>query len=532
MSNVKAGVIGLVVLVVVTLLGFTKNIPFVNQPFEIRAAFQDGSGLRAGSPVRIAGVEVGEVTRVEHSEPGARTVTATMAINDIGRPIRKDATAHIRPRIFLEGNFFVDITPGSPHQPALGAGDVIPIGQTGNPVQIGEILRILQRDTRDDLQTALGELGEAQEAGAGRAFRRSIGPQAQAYRYSAIVAEALGGQRQGDLGRWIRNQGVVSAALDENPRQLRALIDNFSVTAAALADRSTELERSVAALGPALEEGLTTLELLNAAFPSVRRLAAESIPAVRSSRPAIRASLPFLVQLRGLVRPQELQGVSRDLRRATPALAKVSARSVPVLAQSRLLASCTTNVLVPHGDQTVPDPNFPASGPVHQEFAKIMPALAGESRMFDANGQWFRVLGSGGSETFDLGNNVVGTTDQPILGVNPPPQRRRPPLEPSVPCETQEIPNLETRQGAAPRRAQSDPNSPAAQERTERAQALATAVLQARMAAEGSDVEVRDEPITERELAQVASQQGLGGQVSRLRSSSDRLARAAREATP
>src|SRR5262245_63506119 len=35
----------------------------------------------------------------------------------------------IRPRIFLEGNFFVDVSPGSPDAPALHDGDRIPISQ-------------------------------------------------------------------------------------------------------------------------------------------------------------------------------------------------------------------------------------------------------------------------------------------------------------------------------------------------------------------------------------------------------------------
>ena len=34
-----------------------------------------------------------------------------MEIEDKGLPIHKDATLKIRPRIFLEGNFFVDLSP-------------------------------------------------------------------------------------------------------------------------------------------------------------------------------------------------------------------------------------------------------------------------------------------------------------------------------------------------------------------------------------------------------------------------------------
>ena len=61
--------------------------------------------------MRIAGVNVGKVTKVERKD-GTDGAVVTMEINDDGLPIHKDATAKIRPRIFLEGNFFVDLQAG------------------------------------------------------------------------------------------------------------------------------------------------------------------------------------------------------------------------------------------------------------------------------------------------------------------------------------------------------------------------------------------------------------------------------------
>ena len=59
-------------------------------------------------------MEVGKVTKVEPVESGKGAAEVTMQIDDKGLPIKKDAELKIRPRIFLEGNFFVDIEPGSP----------------------------------------------------------------------------------------------------------------------------------------------------------------------------------------------------------------------------------------------------------------------------------------------------------------------------------------------------------------------------------------------------------------------------------
>ena len=68
--------------------------------------------------MRIAGVNVGKVKSIKPQE-GTDQALVSMEINDAGLPIHEDATAKIRPRIFLEGNFFVDLKPGTPSAPKL-----------------------------------------------------------------------------------------------------------------------------------------------------------------------------------------------------------------------------------------------------------------------------------------------------------------------------------------------------------------------------------------------------------------------------
>ena len=92
--------------------GFTKDIPFT-QGYQLKAQFESANSIRPNSPVRIAGVEVGKVKTIEPVE-GTNAALLTMEINDAALPIHEDATAKIRPRIFLEGNFFVDLKPGTP----------------------------------------------------------------------------------------------------------------------------------------------------------------------------------------------------------------------------------------------------------------------------------------------------------------------------------------------------------------------------------------------------------------------------------
>ncbi len=58
----------------------------------------------------------------------------------------------MRSRLFLEGNYFVDLHPGRPDSPELDSGATIGPNQTAAPVQFGQVLTALQSETREDLQ--------------------------------------------------------------------------------------------------------------------------------------------------------------------------------------------------------------------------------------------------------------------------------------------------------------------------------------------------------------------------------------------
>jgi virulence factor Mce-like protein len=507
------GAIVLAVAVAAIYLGFTKDVPLLHPPYEVTAAFTDSSGITANSPVRIAGVEVGRVTRVDHVSPGSRAARLTLSIKDKGRPIHRDASAKIRPRIFLEGNFFVDLKPGTPAAGEMDDDGTIPVGRTANPVQFDEVLSALKSDVRADLRRAFIELGRIEQAGGGRALNDSLRYQPAAYRYSAVVSEALLGRRPGDLGDWVRDQGVVAQAAAQDRAQLRNLITDFNATAGALAAEQASLRSAVDTLPDTLRAAVPAFRDLDAAFPDVRRFASAARPGIRSTGPTVAVALPLVRQLRGLVRPSELRGLTADLRGATPSLAQVSRTSVPLLGRARELASCTNEVLVPYGNSRLTDRAFPSTGPVHQELVKFLPGLAGESRSFDGNGQWFKVLGTGGLETVTLGNGLFGTVAEPIVGVNPPPTRTRPPLRPETPCETQETPDLDSRPGRPPATVRTD--AAATRRREARAQDVAVAVQRRELKAAGRDTKVLDRAVTLDEIRGLASRNGLTGQLDR-----------------
>ena len=168
-SNAVIATIFLAIIIIGPYLAFTGHIPFTSYGYEVKATFANGVNISTRSPVRIAGVEVGEVISVER-DGDATTVSFT--VDGSGRPIHKDAFAEIRPRIFLEGNFFIELDPGSPSSPELGSGETIPVSHTSTAVQLDEILTALQSPVRADLGSLLEGFGKALERKADRGRRR------------------------------------------------------------------------------------------------------------------------------------------------------------------------------------------------------------------------------------------------------------------------------------------------------------------------------------------------------------------------
>jgi virulence factor Mce-like protein len=482
-SNAVLGIVALAVIAVAVYLGVTKAIPLQGH-YEIRAAFASSNNIRPGSPVRIAGVEVGKVKSVERASKGGKGALVTMRIEDKGRPVHSDATAKIRPRIFLEGNFFVDLTAGSPTAPEIKDGGTIPVQQTATPVQLDEVLTALQSDTRDDLKILLDEYGKGIGGAGAKSFNDSIPYWEPAYKNGAIVSDAARGETGHDLSGYVKNAGATAAALDRNRVQLKSLVTDFNTTAAAFASQDSNLRSAIGELPRTLRAAYPALGALNQAFPPVRGLAADLRPGVQSSEATLDAAIPFVHQLRGLVSQAELRGLAADLRPAVPDLARLVDRSVPLYHQVRLASSCQNEVIHPWTLETVPDKQFPAEGPVYQEAPKPLPGLAGESRSADANGSWFRVLAAGGKNLVTFKPGVFGTTPEPLLGANPPKPTKRPPLNGSIPCETQETPDLRTNPAAPPPQHTVNTSTPAFRARYDLARGKAVDWLRKQLKAE------------------------------------------------
>jgi phospholipid/cholesterol/gamma-HCH transport system substrate-binding protein len=463
MSPVTAGAILLAVVVAVTYFGFSKHIPFTHG-FRVNAVFEDAENIKPGSPVRIAGVNVGVVKKVQRTGSGDAAVVQ-MELKDTALPIHKDATAKIRPRIFLEGNFFIDLKPGTPRGPTLDDDDTIPVTQTASPVQLDEVLTSLQSDARADLQDVLGNYGlalkyqptaaddadqdpDVRGEDAARALNDSYRYSGPALRNVSMVNQALLGTQPNDLPGFIRAFAVVAAALDRNEAALQNLITNFNVTVGAFAAQSANLSTTIRLLEPTLRNANRAFSALNAAFPPTRAFAREILPGVRQTPATIRASFPWIRQMRPFLGPRELGGLTRELQPTTAALGRLTDDTLRLLPQVDLINRCLLNVVLPTGDIVVNDGAFTTGKENYKEFWYTMVALAGEGQNFDGNGMYVRFQPGGGPFTVSTGQTnfggdpLFGNAIAAPLGTRPRFPGRRPPYRPNVPCATQRIPDV------------------------------------------------------------------------------------------
>jgi phospholipid/cholesterol/gamma-HCH transport system substrate-binding protein len=472
MTPFAAGSVLIVLIAITTYLVFSHDIPFTT-PFQMKIVVTNAANIAPRSPVRIAGVNVGQVQKIEHMGDST-TSTLVVSIDKRGLPIYKDAQAKVRPRIFLEGNFFIDLQPGTPGSPVIKDGGTIPVSQTAVPVQLDQVLTALQADTRKNLQLLVKGYGSALDGKprpgedadqvpavrgktAAQALNQSLTYSPRALRGVSLVNEALQGTQLHDLSKLIAGSQKVAAALSSNDQSLKDLVTNFNTTMGAFASEQQNLKTTIALLPGTLDQANTTLDSLNRSFPATRAFAREILPGVRETGPTIEAAFPWIRQTRALVSPPELQGLVHELQPAVSDLSSVTDESIVLLPQVDLANRCFINVILPTGDKPVDDGFLSTGLPNYKEFWQTMTALSGESQNFDGNGQYTRFQTGGGNQTFSTGPTGVssfsgaqlfGNPAATPIGTRPARPATKPPYNRTFPCFKNKLPNLKAKTGS------------------------------------------------------------------------------------
>ena len=448
-SGFQAGLIAVALIAIGSYFAFAKALPFRHH-YQVKFVTQNANLLQPRSVVRIAGVDVGQVDKVERYR-NTKMALVTMRIADRGRPIHSDAEIKIRPRLFLEGNFYVDLKPGTSKAPELKDGGMIPVTQIARPVQLDQILTSLSAPTRKSLQGAVRGLGDALDSGhptGAQALNRTLRTSPRSLRDSAVVGQALVGPQRNDLAAAIAGFGKAAKAIADNETAATSLIRDFRITMNTLAAQSPALQRTVQELGPTAISARRGFDSLNAALPAARKFARDLTPGVEATPAVIAAGGPWIDQTYPLLGKDEIGGWLHDFSTLAPGLAGLAAGTKSFLPSIDDFDRCITDVVLPVGNIKVQD--GPLSVPVEnfKELWYSFTSQAGEGAGFDGNGTFLRLVANPGAVSIETGKTNYGnqsyftTTGSVPLRTRPAFTSKLPPLRRDVKCFTQPVPDV------------------------------------------------------------------------------------------
>src|SRR4051794_32659254 len=363
-SPLAAGLIAMGLIALASYFAFGGGLPW-SHSYTVYAQVRSANELHSRTPERIAGVEVGRVAGFERG-PGA-TGIIKLELNDNARPLHRDATLKIRPRIFLEGNFFVDLKPGSPSAPEMPDGGTIPLGNTATPVQLDQILTELDAPTRANLLHFVHALAESVQGGGAKTFDKTLKYWAPTFLNGAISAEAFRGLRDHDLSEFIRDGGKTAAAIAADRQALANLVTGINRSTRALAQRRDKVDAAIVQLAGTIAEARPAFEAINTAIPSTRALVQDVRPALRVAPPTLRAANATLDQVSGLIQPAELPRLLDQLDPAVVSLAKLEPQLQQLLSLLNPVTECLRTNAVPTLKKSVDDGALTTGMPVYRE---------------------------------------------------------------------------------------------------------------------------------------------------------------------
>src|SRR3954454_17250355 len=262
--------------------------------YRFHTSFDEAGQLSLEADVRISGVPVGKVKTIT---PDKTTGRADVEIQLQPRyaPLPSDAKAILRQKTLL-GETYVELTPGRPAAKAIPEGGTLPSSQVSDTVELDEILRAFDPQTRAAFQEWMQTQAQA-ISNRGQDLNDALGNLAPFAEDTATIVDILNRQESA-LSRLVSNTGVVFQALSERDGQLRSLSRNSNSVFATTAARDDELQASFKALPTFEDESRKT-------FDRLTEFSNETDPLITQLRPAARELSPTL---------QDLADISPDLK--------------------------------------------------------------------------------------------------------------------------------------------------------------------------------------------------------------------------
>ncbi|MEA2348869.1 MAG: phospholipid/cholesterol/gamma-HCH transport system substrate-binding protein [Thermoleophilaceae bacterium] len=454
MAPVKAGAIAIVVLLLLFYIAYAGGLPIklpgISKP-EIQIQVASGQGLLLKrSTLRVGGVDVGQVAAIDRGPAGTAVITGELGGN--APTIHTDARAKIRPRTFLEGNYFIEVVPGSPSAPVMPDGGMIPIARTTTPVQFDQVVGAFTKDTRTQLKTGVRQLGNAYGPDAIDSFNGSLEHIAPGFRDLATTAQAFRGTQPGDLSDSIRSVARTNAAIGSDLPALDSLVSSFATVAAALADQQGALESTFRELDGVVRASRPSLAAVDSAIPETEGLIRAVRPVLRETPPTVNRATPFVRQANRLLKPGRLPELARTLGPPLRELTAFAPTSRRIFQELDPTLQCVNDAVVPTLFKKIDDGVLSSNEPVYRELIAALVGLNSASQNFDGNGYETRFHAGVGDQIVSANTKspletLFGSVDSPIMGSTPELPPDQPPYLPKRSCVGTEAPDLASKVG-------------------------------------------------------------------------------------
>ncbi|MDX1511255.1 MAG: MlaD family protein [Nitriliruptorales bacterium] len=250
MNRATVGVLGMATVAALVAITFAiGSLGLLEDTYEMSGVFEDGSGIKGGAPVRLAGVEVGEVTGVfPDFELGQVVVTWHV---DRAVDLGLETEAKIALGSLLGGNY-IRLT--SIVEPAPGCD-----GTADNPCFVADQDPDARRIPLERTDETIGVI-EAFDA-ATRTIEELDSDLINDV--TAQLAEIMAGTRD-SLPDLVTNLETVAVALSSREAELTRLLEDGQSLLETLNARDTEILRLIDAADELLDELETRQELLRA----------------------------------------------------------------------------------------------------------------------------------------------------------------------------------------------------------------------------------------------------------------------------
>jgi phospholipid/cholesterol/gamma-HCH transport system substrate-binding protein len=302
-------------------------VPAIGSDFyEVGAEFSTAQAVTPGQgqTVNIAGVPVGEISKVELRQGVA---VVELRIRRKYAPIYKDAHMLLRPKTGLK-DMIVEMDPGSEEAGELEEGGTIPVENTAPDVNLDEILASLDTDTRSYLQILVNGGGKALADDAPADLRETLKRFEPTNRDLKRATELLA-ERRRNLERVIHNFSLLTGELADRDDQLAEFVGSANANFRALAAADVNIRESLRLLPGTLTTARDTLESADAFARQLGPTSSALRPTARNLGPALEATRPFLRTTTPVIENQ-LRPFSRDVRPTVRELRRAAAGLEPL----------------------------------------------------------------------------------------------------------------------------------------------------------------------------------------------------------